>query len=81
VGNKHIDREGLWWLGGDARELIAVADAGGRRVAGRAEISADESHWKFVPGEGLARRPLHAAPASGTVRRSRQSGLRGFRAA
>jgi hypothetical protein len=38
-------------LGADARALIAVADADGRRVAGRAELSDDESQWHFVPAQ------------------------------
>jgi hypothetical protein len=44
-------------LGDAARVLIAVADASGRRVAGRAELGADDSQWRFVPAQ-----PWHAGP-------------------
>lgn len=36
-------------LGADARDLIAVADASGRRVAGRAELGGTASQWRFSP--------------------------------
>lgn len=36
-------------LGSDARDLIAVADSQGRKVAGVARLSADESLWLFAP--------------------------------
>lgn len=38
-------------LGDAARVLIAVADASGRRVAGRAELGVDDSQWHFVPSQ------------------------------
>jgi hypothetical protein len=36
-------------LGRDAADLIGVADAAGRRVAGSARMAADGSQWLFIP--------------------------------
>jgi len=36
-------------VGVSAKELIAVADSRGERIAGTAELSRGETHWIFVP--------------------------------